>query len=123
MEEMGRVKLRDIGFRHGRLFGVNREDGGAVLPSGVRTLPIELRRIVSHREEHLEQLSICDLPRIEGDLDGLGVARRAVVRQFIDSRALCATGVARHRIGDSFDVLEDTLYTPETAAGEYRYCR
>ena len=44
------------------------EDRRAILRPGIRALPIELGRIVDHREENLQQPSVADLARVVGNL-------------------------------------------------------
>ena len=50
------------------------EHGGAVLWTEIRTLAAPLRRVVGHREEHLQNLTQRDLARVIDELHRFGVA-------------------------------------------------
>jgi hypothetical protein len=110
------VELGDIGRRNCLLAVAGGEDGRPVLGAGVRALPVELGRIVGHREEDPQDLAIRDLLRVEGDLDGLGVARLTAAHLVIDGRPRGAARIARHGAGDAPGVLEHGLHPPEAAA-------
>ena len=73
------AELVDVGLRHLRLRRILRKDRRAILRARVRPLPVQLRRIVRHREIDLQQLAIADLFRIERHRHRFGVpgARRS----------------------------------------------
>jgi hypothetical protein len=58
------IQLSDIRFGNSLLFRIGIEDGRPVLRAYVMPLPVEFSRIVRHAEEHLQQLSVRDLPRV-----------------------------------------------------------
>ncbi len=60
-EDMRLVELGDIGFGDLALFRVGDEKCRAVLGAFVRSLEIELRRVVRDREEDLQELAVADL--------------------------------------------------------------
>src|SRR6266498_3521150 len=74
LEDPGSVELRDIRLGDALLLRTRREDRRAVLRADVRPLVIALGRVMGHREEELEEFSVGNHPRIERDLDGLGMA-------------------------------------------------
>src|ERR1700719_2654359 len=72
VEDMGLVQLVDVGLGHALLLVIGVKDRRAVLPARVRTLPIQLRRVVSDREKDLDDLTVSDSARGVDDLDGFG---------------------------------------------------
>jgi hypothetical protein len=68
------VELGDIGLGDTRLLGAGREDRRAILDAVVRTLAVELGRIMGDREINLEDAPVADLVGVEADPDRLGVA-------------------------------------------------
>ena len=52
----------------------------------IGALPVELRRIVRHREEDLQQLAVGDLGRVVDNLHALGVPGVAAHRRVVASR-------------------------------------
>ena len=112
------VQLADIILGDLALLGIGNEQRRTVLRSPVRTLKIQLRRVVRHREEDLQQLAVGHLFRIELHLDGFGMARRAGADGFVLRRFCVAAGITGDGALDTLHVLEDALDTPETTAGE-----
>ena len=110
---LGRFLLRRVGIEHRR----------AVLRAVVGVLAVQLRRIVHDREEDLQQRAVAHLLRVVGDLHRLGVAGEAAADQFVDGGLLGAAGIARHRLDDAVDALEDALHAPEATAREHRGLR
>jgi hypothetical protein len=86
----------------------------------VRTLTVELRRIVHHREEDLQELAVADGVRIVGDLDRFRVAGGAGGDLLVGRVGKVAAGIAGDGIDDPFGMLEHRLHAPEAAAGEDR---
>ena len=84
--------LRDIGARRITLRGIIGIDGRTVLAAMVRPLPVELGRIVHHREEHLQQLPVADLRRVIADLHSLGVTTAATAATTAFNVALKSNG-------------------------------
>src|ERR1700682_1569480 len=62
------VELRDIGLSNLLLLVGSGEDRRAILRAAVRALPVQLRRVVRHREEDLQDLAVADLLRVVFDL-------------------------------------------------------
>ena len=94
------------------------EDRRAVLGSHVGTLAVQLRRVVDHAEEDLEQGRVRDLRGIEGDLDRLGVPGGPAAHRLVLGRAGRAARVSRYRSRDPLYSLEDPLDPPEASARE-----
>ncbi|PAV92804.1 hypothetical protein WR25_10023 [Diploscapter pachys] len=118
-----RPQLRDIGARHRGLPRILREDGGAIARPAVRTLPVQLGRIVRDRKIDAKQRRIADDTRIVGHANRLGMAG-ALGRNLIVSGGRAAA--ARIAGGDGLDALhplEHRLHAPETAAREHRGLR
>ena len=86
--ELGYEGLRDVA-----LLGIHRKDRGSVLRADIRSLTVELRRIVNHREKHLQDSPVRDYTWVEGDLHGLGVAGLSCAHALVLGRALFSTGV------------------------------
>src|SRR6476661_8475737 len=70
IESLCLIKLRNIGLRDLRLFGVDRENSRTILRPDVWSLAIEFGRIVGCREIDLQEAGVADLARIVGDLHG-----------------------------------------------------
>ena len=113
--ELGYEGLRDVA-----LLGIHRKDRGPVLRADVGSLTVQLRRIVDHREKHLQDSPVGDDARIESDLHGLGVTGASCAHALILGRALFSTGVTRDRARHALQMLIDGLNTPETSSGENR---
>lgn len=112
-EDVRGIELRNIRVGDALLVVVDKKDGGAIRGSNVRPLAVELRRIMRHREEDAEKLSVGDVRRIVGNFDGFGVAR-GLGRDLIVGRGRGrAAGIARSRLDDSLETLKDGLNTPE----------
>jgi len=106
------------------LLGRVREDDGAILCADVRALPIQCRRIV-HAEEDLEQIVIADLLRIEGDLDDLGVSRRAGAHLFVRRIRARAARVAGDDARHAAQLAEQRVDAPKAAGtqrGDFGLC-
>src|SRR5262249_23364619 len=72
-ERLRRIELRDVVLRDLRLRLALRENLRPILRAGVRALAVELRRVVRHRKEDLQDLPVGHLFRIEGHLHGFGM--------------------------------------------------
>src|SRR3984957_6695431 len=59
--DLGGVELRDVGVRDLFLLVICREDRRAILRTAVRSLAIQLRRIVRDGKEDLQDLAVADL--------------------------------------------------------------
>ena len=94
-----------------------REDSRAILVADVGSLTIELGRIVNLPKE-AQQLVVIDLLRIEGYLDGFGMAGRMTadltVRRIVDM----AADVTRNDLEDAGNSPERVLNAPEAAGCE-----
>src|SRR5581483_1457285 len=90
------------------------EDDAAILLAEIRTLPVELRRVVN-LPESVEQLLVAHLLGIERDFHHLGVPGR-VGTNFLVTGVLCLPAhVARNGINHPRDLAERRLNTPEAA--------
>jgi hypothetical protein len=96
-----------------------REDRRAVLRAHIRSLPVELGRVVNG-EKHLEQVAVADLVGVVLDLDDLGMACVAGTDLSVRRIGHVAAGVAGDSRLDTGELLERGLDTPETAATERR---
>jgi len=114
------IDLRNVGFGDALLLVVCIEDGRAVLRAFVGSLAIELRRVVSHREEYSQQLAVSDLRWVVHNLDGFGLPCLSGADDFVLRVLFRTTRVTRGSADDTFHVLEDSLNTPETSASENR---
>ena len=83
-------------------------------------LAIELRRVVGDVEEDFQDLSVGDLSRVVGDLDGFRMARFTGSDHFVVGRGGVAAGVAGDNLLNAFDVLIHGFDTPEASAGQHR---
>ena len=107
------VELGDIGLGDPLLLVVGIEDGRAILSAPVRSLIVQLGRIVRNRKINLQNLAVGNLLRIEGHRDRLGVAGPAGADHLVMRRFFLAAGIAGQRLGDAFGVLENTACTPQ----------
>ena len=60
LERVRLVELGDVGPRDLHLLGVDGKNRRAVLRAGIRSLPIELGRIMRHREIDLQDVPVAD---------------------------------------------------------------
>ena len=120
VEGMGRVQLGDVGLGDLLLPGIFHEQCRTILGAPVGPLAIEFRGVMSHRKIDLQQAAVADLGRVEGHSHRLGVAGIAFADTFVLRGFGRAPGVARHRTGHPFDMLEHPLHAPETTTGEHR---
>src|SRR5260370_41725331 len=74
VEDARLIELPNIGLGTPRLLRIRRKDGRAVLRADIRTLAIELGRIMGDREVDLQDSSIADLAGIKCDPHGFRVA-------------------------------------------------
>src|ERR1700685_151765 len=95
------------------LFAGRVEDRGAITGSSIVTLPVHRSRIVN-LEEELQQLSIAQLPRIEDDLDGFGMACMITVRRIGDIAARIPDTCGNYAWVTAYQV----LHAPKAAAGK-----
>src|ERR1039457_2468597 len=93
-----RLSLARLGF----LPGVVKENRRTILRAVVRTLPVELGRVVALKEDG-EQLFIGNLGGIEFDLDRLGVARPVRANFLVRGIFGLAADIADRRRGYALD--------------------
>jgi hypothetical protein len=89
------------------------EDGRPVAIADVVALPVLRRRVVD-LEEELQQVPVRDLPWVEDDLQGLGVA--AVVP--VGGVGHVAAGVSGPGRDNAGELADEFLHAPEAAAGQ-----
>ena len=97
--DLGGVELGDIGVCDLLLLVGRGEDRRAILRAGVRSLAVQLGRVVRDREEDLQQLAVADLLRVVFDLHGFGVPGGAGRDHGVVGRHLAAAGIT----GDGVD--------------------
>src|SRR5580658_10069732 len=119
-EYFSRGQVLNICLSDALLFVASVKDLRAVLGPFIRTLAIQLRRIVSYREIDIQELTIGNLRRIVGDLNGFRVARGPGAHNLIMRVGLASAGVPRHRLPYSFYGVKNRFYSPKTSAGENR---
>ena len=117
---MSLIELRDIILRNFLLCLALRENFRAILRAGVGALAVELRRVVRDREIDLQDLAVGNLLRVEGHLNGFGVAGAARADGLVIGVLLRAAGIAGDRVLHALRVLEDRLDAPEASAREHR---
>jgi len=101
------------------LLGRMRKDCRTVLIANVRSLAIELRRIVNFPES-VEQLVVAHALWIEGDLDGFGVAG-SVTADVAIGGVLGASGVvSQNGVDNAGNLAEGRFNAPEAAGGKSR---
>src|ERR1700746_751673 len=93
------------------------EDRRAVLAAEVEALAVAGGRIVD-LPEHLEQLRVTDLGRVEPHLDRLGVAGAVPADPFVAGVRHMAAGIADSGLQHPVDLAEGGLDTPEASCGE-----
>ncbi len=103
-----------------RCFHVHGKDRRSILRAVIGPLHVQLRWIVRHGEEHLQQLAVRDLGRVVGDLHGLRVPRAARADDLVVRVGSRAAGVARHGFQHSLHVLIHALDAPEATARKHR---
>ena len=118
-ERLRRAELGDIGIGDFLLLRIGREDRGSVLRADIRSLPVQLRRIVRHGEEYLQELAIADSLRIVGDLDRFGVAGGAGADGRVAGGGLAAPRISGDGVHHARGVLKHALNAPEAAAREH----
>jgi len=96
------------------------EDHRAVLAAGVWPLTIQLRRVVGDREKHFEKLSVGNVRRVERNLYEFGVPGVSRADDFAFSRGRRTAGVPGSGTLDAFDMLENSLDSPEAAVCDNR---
>jgi hypothetical protein len=109
-----------VGSRDPLLRIIRIENLGSVLRADVRTLTVQLRRVVSDREKDAKQLSVRNLRWVEHHANDFSVTGAARADLLVRRRRDVAAGVAGHSALDAFNMLVDRLNSPEAAAGEYR---
>src|SRR6516165_9542489 len=123
-EDLGFCQLRNIGLGNSFLFVLCVEEHRTILAAHIRTLPIQLSRIVRYRKEHPKQLAIGDLGWIVNNFHRFRMAGFAGADHFVLSSIGGASAVPGSCADDALHVREDRLYAPETPAGDYRcLCR
>src|SRR5215831_15955585 len=95
------------------------EDRRAVLAAEIEALAVAGGRIVDP-PEHLKQLRVADLGRVEPHLDRLGVAGAVPADLSVAGVWDVAAGVADSGLQHSVDLAEGRLHTPEASCGERR---
>ena len=122
---IGRLKIPDLSSaacslaRRGFLLGVVKENRRAILRAVVRTLAVELGRVVV-LEENGEQLLIGNLGGIEFDFDCLGMTRPIRANFLVRGILGPAAGIADRRRGNALDLPERVLDAPETSSRKSR---
>src|SRR5215467_15346911 len=101
------------------LASVMVEDRRAVLAAEIKALAVAGGRIVDP-PEHLKQLRVADLGRVEPHLDRLGVAGATPADPSVAGVRDMAAGVADSGLQHSVDLAEGCLHTPEASCGECR---
>src|SRR5215831_20246896 len=95
------------------------EDRRAVLAAEIEALAVAGGRIVDP-PEHLKQLRVADLGRVEPHLDRLGVPGAVPADPSVARVRDVAAGVADSGLQYSVDLAEGRLHTPEASRGECR---
>ena len=120
-EGMRLAEFRDIGLGGPLLDIAGGENLGAVLRALVRPLPVQLCRVMRHREIDLQQAAVGDLLWIEGDFDRFRVPRAAGADLLVAWSRWRAARISRNRVRHAHGMLEDGLNAPEAAAGKNRF--
>src|SRR5262249_59603492 len=87
-----------------------------IVSAVVAELPI-LRQRIDVVPEHVEQLLIAHLGRVVHDLHRFGVAGAAARYLLVAGIGVVPAGIARGGADHSLDLVEISLYAPETAYG------
>src|SRR5208337_2837626 len=117
-KSLGLVELSNVGLRDALLVGAVVKNRRAILRALVRSLAVQLRGIVRHGEVHFQELPVGDLRGIVNNLHGFSMAGLAAADDLIFGGVGRASRVARRSADDAFNVLKNSLHSPETAAGE-----
>ena len=97
----GFVELCDVRLGNPLLLVGAIENGRTILRAQVWTLPIQLRRVVSHRKEDAKQLAVSDFGWIVCNFDRLRMAGLAGADEFVFRGLGCATGIGLLRLATS----------------------
>jgi hypothetical protein len=73
-KHMRPIELGDVGVGNFGLLIISWKDRRAVLGPGIRTLAVELSRVMGYREIYLQDAAVADPLRIEGDAHGFGIS-------------------------------------------------
>src|SRR5262245_24104530 len=114
------VELADIRFSDPALVVVSIENGRSVLTADVVTLAVQLRWVVCHRKEYLEQLSKRQLGRVEFDRDGLGMIRLTAATDLIAHGIGRSSGVSGFHRDDAVQLAVNGFNTPKASSGKNR---
>src|SRR5215467_13195075 len=110
------IARSDCGFL---LASVMVEDRRAVLAAEIQALAVAGGRIVDP-PEHLKQLRVADLGRVEPHLDRLSVPGAVPTDLSVAGVRDMPAGVADSGLQHSVDLAEGRLYPPEASCGECR---
>jgi hypothetical protein len=121
VEDLRLIQLLDVRLGDPPLLHVRVKDHGPVLRSDIGSLAVQLRWIVSHFEEHLQQLPVREFARVIGDLDRLDMACLAGADYVIVSGGRISTGVSRDYLIHTCNLPKDGFHAPETAPRQH--CR
>jgi hypothetical protein len=111
-------QLPDIGSSDLLLLGAGVKNCGAVLTADIGALTVELGRVMRDADEHMQQLPVGYLRRIECDAHGFRVPRVAQAHDVVMRRCSAATRIARDDFGYPFDMLEYRIHTPKAASAK-----
>src|ERR1700730_508140 len=112
------IELVDVGLGDPLLFRGSVKDCRAILRAFVRSLTIQLCRVMRDGEVHLKQLAVGNARWIVDDLDSFGVSGPTRADRLVLGRTGSASRVSRSGAHDSLDVLEHGLDTPKAASSE-----
>jgi hypothetical protein len=90
---------------------------GAVLRSGIISLPAILRRVMDGEEDG-DELIVRDNRRIEDNPHGMHMAGRPALDLFIRRTCDCSARVPRNGFHNAIDVPECSLHIPEAAGSK-----
>src|SRR5262249_38604558 len=117
-ENLRLVQLIDVGLCDVLLLGTRVEDCGSILRALVRTLTVQLGRVRRDGKKDLQQLSVTDLRRVVDHLNGFGVACLSSADDIVLCSCSGSTGVPGRGLLHAFNMLEYSLDSPKTSAGE-----
>ena len=121
IEHVRLVQLGDVGFGNVGLLGIGRENGRAILGSAIRSLAVELGRIMGDRKLDLQNAAVADAVRVKSDADRLRVSSGAAADRLVMRCVGGPSGIAGDGAGDALNMLKDALDAPEATAGEDRH--